>query len=240
MVERLTAAGRRPALAFEMIDADQRPALDAFLASGAGAEGLGDAVEWKKRGWPDWALYRPIAAAALQAGGPVLPANLTRELTRRIGRSEEPAELTARLGLATPLPAAQAEAMAEEIRGSHCNMLPEKAVPAMVRTQRARDGEMAAVLADLLVAGHRPAVLIAGTGHVRADRGAPARLAVLAPGTRMLAVAFVEVQAGETVPAAYAQAWGAATLPFSAVWFTPRIERADQCAEFEKHMKGKK
>lgn len=242
MVERLTAAGSRPAVAFEMIDADQRPALEAYLAAqaGDGAAGLGAAVEWSRRGWPDWALYRPIAAAVLKAGGPVLPASLPRELTRKISRAEEPAELAARLGLGTPLAAAAAAAMAEDIRASHCNMLPESAVAGMVRTQRARDAEMASVLADMLAAGHRPAVLIAGAGHVRTDRAAPARLDVLAPGTRTLAVAFIEVQPGEDDPAAYGQGFGTPRPPFSAVWFTPRSARADQCAEFEKHMKGKK
>jgi uncharacterized iron-regulated protein len=241
VVERLTVAGPRPAVAFEMIDADQRPALEAYLTAHPGdAAGLGAAVEWNRRGWPDWTLYRPIAAAVLKAGGPVRPASLPRDLTRKISRAEEPVELAARLGLDQPLATEDAAAMAEDIRASHCNMLPESAVAGMVRTQRARDAEMASVLAGLLAAGHRPAVLIAGAGHVRADRAVPPRLAALVPGARVLALAFVEVQPGEDDPAAYGQAFGAPRLPFSAVWFTPRSARADQCAEFAKHMKAKK
>ncbi|MGE5506285.1 MAG: ChaN family lipoprotein [Actinomycetota bacterium] len=242
VVRALAEAGRRPAVAFEMIDADQQPQVDAWLAGHPGdAAGLGEAVAWDKRGWPDWAMYRPIAEAALKAGQPIISANLPRTPTREISRGQETPETAARLGLDKPLDQPVAEAMAEEIRAGHCNMLPESAVPAMVRVQRARDASMAAAVAGLLA---RPqggtAVLIAGAGHVRADRGVPVRLQALAPGRSVLAVGFVEVQPGEAEPADYAAHFGAARLPFDAVWFTERTEREDPCGQMERHMRGKK
>ena len=49
----------------------------------------------------------------------------------------------------------------------------------------------------------------------------------------------MEVDSDEADPAAYAQAVGAKTLPFDAVWFTGRAEREDPCAQMERHMKKK-
>lgn len=227
MLARVMDGGRRPLVAFEMIDAGQEEALRRHLQANPGdAAGLGAALDWTKSGWPDWALYRPIAAAALTAGAPLAPANLSRDQVRAIARGEGGDALP-------PLPPDQQAIMENEIREGHCGMLPEAAVAGMVRVQRQRD----AVMADALARGVREgrgAVLIAGAGHVRADLGVPAALAARAPGSHSLALAFVEVKAGETTPAAYGD------LPYDAVWFTPRAEREDQCAAFKRHMERKK
>jgi uncharacterized iron-regulated protein len=242
VVAQLAAAGRRPSVAFEMIDSDQQAPLDAHLAAHpADAAGLGAAIDWSRHGWPDWVLYRPIAQAALSAGGVLKAANLTRELTRDVGRNTAPEAAAARLRLTEQPGEAEAAALSEEIKSSHCGMLPDTAVPAMVRIQRARDTEMALALAGLsAMPGAGTAVLIAGAGHVRSDRGVPARLKAVAPRLRPLSVGFIEVRAGETDPAGYAEAFGSERLPFDIVWFTPRAEREDQCAELEKHMQKKK
>lgn len=227
MLARVMEVERRPLVAFEMIDAGQEDALRRHLQSNPGdAAGLGAALDWAKSGWPDWALYRPIAAAALAAGAPLSPANLSREQVRAIARGETGDALP-------PLPADQQAIMEGDIRDGHCGMLPETAVASMVRVQRQRD----AVMADALARGVREsggAVLIAGAGHVRADHGVPVALAARAPGTRILALAFVEVKAGETTPAAYGD------LPYDAVWFTPRGEREDQCEALKRHLERKR
>ena len=52
----LGQAGRKPALAFEMLDVSQQSKVDASLASAPGdADALALAVDWAKSGWPDWA-----------------------------------------------------------------------------------------------------------------------------------------------------------------------------------------
>ncbi len=237
MVRRLGAAGRRPVTAFEMIDTDRQATLDAARSD---LTGLGDAVEWDKRGWPAWTLYRPIAEATVAAGGDLRAANLPAALTRQISRNAEPAEIAERFGLDVPLSPADAKAMTDEIRDSHCNLLPEAVIPAMVRVQRARDAAMAEVVADQAARPEiSPVVLIAGAGHARADRGVPTRLRMLVPGVTVLSIAFLEVEADETNPAAYAEGLGAKTLPFDAVWFTGRAEREDPCAQMERHVKKK-
>lgn len=223
MVRRITADGARPLVAFEMITPDQAPALRRHLAEHPGdADGLGAALAWEKSNWPDWALYRPIAAAALDADSPLAAANLGTA-----GIAEAKAD---KLAL-PPLPADQVTVMEQEIRDGHCGMLPESAVAPMVRIQRGRDAAMAAVLAEGVRANGQ-AVLIAGTGHTRRDHAVPAVLAIQAPQTRVFTLGFLEVRSGRDTPTAY-------ETPFDAVWFTPAAEREDMCAAFKRHMEKK-
>jgi uncharacterized iron-regulated protein len=233
------AAGKRPLVAFEMIDAGQSVALASHLATHPrDAAGLGPALGWDKSGWPDWNFYRPIAEAALTAGTSLAAGNLGKDETRAIAKGEVPARLAA-LGLDRPLDAATRQGMEAEIKAGHCDLLPDRALPAMVRVQRARDAHMARVLADG-IAAHGSAVLIAGSGHVRIDRAVPAHLTVMAPGKRVFAIAFAEVQPGMTEPVAYGEGYDADAPPFHALWFTPRAERENQCEVMRKHMEKKK
>jgi uncharacterized iron-regulated protein len=226
VLDGLIAAGRRPAVAFEMFTLEDAPRIARYLASGArSAAGLGDAVDWNRSGWPPWRLYQPIADRALAAGLPIVAANLAPAATRAVARQGlgalEPA-LVARLRLDRPLdPGARAQ-MVAEIRDAHCGHAPERMLEGMVAVQRARDAQMAERLASAEGDG---AVLIAGRGHVRKDRGVPASLAVLVPGARVASVAFVEVQPAATTPEAYEAA-------VDYVWFTPRVDDIDPCERF--------
>lgn len=233
----LAAAGRRPLLALEMVDTDRQAVLDQGIGTPAT---LGAALDWEKRGWPDWALYRPIVEAALAARGEVKAANLPQDLTRRIAKGEQGAEVDGRFGLDQPLPPAEEKARAADIREGHCNLLPDKAVPPMVQVQRARDAAMAEVMADQASRPEAgPVVLIAGAGHARTDRGVPARLRAMVPGVAMLSIGFVEVESAKTSPAAYGESFGTRTPPFDLIWFTGRATREDSCAMMAKHMRKK-
>lgn len=237
VVRELAAAGRRPVLALEMADTDHQATIDRNIGDPAG---LGAALDWEKRGWPDWALYRPIVEAALAARGEIKAANLPQDLTRRIAKGEQGADVDGRFGLDQPLAPADEKALSADIREGHCNLLPEKAVAPMVRVQRARDAAMAEVLADQASRPEAgPAVLIAGAGHVRADRGVPVRLGAMVPGIPMLTIGFLEVESAKTRPAAYGELYGAKLPPFDLIWFTGRAQRDDQCALMEKHMQKK-
>lgn len=237
LVRRLTADGDKPAIAFEMIDNTQAPALAAHLAAHPGdAAGLGAALDWAKSGWPDWdAHYRPVAQAGLDNGATLHAANLSRDDTKEIAKGGVPAAWAGRLGLERPQSPEDRQAMEVDIQNGHCGMLPDRALPAMVRVQRARDAVMARALADW-----PRAILIAGAGHVRADRAVPRHVADMAPGRAVLALAFVEVSADKRAPQDYAAVYDAERLPFDAVWFTARAERADPCESFRKHMEKKK
>jgi uncharacterized iron-regulated protein len=230
----LIAAGRRPAVAFEMLSHDEAPALaDHLAAAPTDAAGLGPAVGWTRRGWPAWAMYQPIAEAALGAGLAIVPANLPVAAARALTRGE-PAGLdagfAARYGLERSPAPAVATALAAEIREAHCGHAPEWLVPGMVAAQRARDARMAE---SLLTAGGDGAVLIAGAGHVRVDRGVPAFLRQAAPGIALASLAFVEVVPERAGPEAYA-AGSERRLPFDYVWFTPATDDTDPCVRFRR------
>jgi uncharacterized iron-regulated protein len=70
------------------------------------------------------------------------------------------------------------------------------------------------------------AILIAGGGHARRDRGVPYYLALEAPGATVASVLLREVRRGEESPERY----GADDGPFDYLWFTPRVSDEDPCA----------
>jgi uncharacterized iron-regulated protein len=211
----------------EMLDGDQAPALAEHLQRHpADAAGLGAAVGWNERGWPDWSIYAPIAEVALANGLPIVPADLTRaerQVTGRDGITALAEPTRARLQRAPRFDARQSASLAQELRDSHCGQLPEAALPRMSNVQWARDAHMAAAMADS-AAG---AVLIAGAGHVRSDRGVPWHLRHLAPWRSLVVIAFVEVDESKREVAAYALA-----EKFEYAWFTARVDDADPCARF--------
>jgi uncharacterized iron-regulated protein len=234
LLGQLIARGRRPAVGFEMFETTDAPAIARYLAAAPhDAAGLGDAVDWGRSGWPPWELYRPIAAAALEAGLPIVATNLPRGVARTLSRQGvagvDPA-LAARLGLDHPLSPERLAPLATEIRDAHCGQIPESMLAGMVAAQRARDAQIARSLVEAATADG--GLLIAGAGHVRTDRGVPIVLAALVPGARVLSVAFVEVDDDRRDPGGYAARFGVTVLPFDFVWFTPRVEDRDPCERF--------
>lgn len=232
------AAGRRPLVAVEMITPEKDAVLRRQLAEHPkDVDGLGEALDWANSQWPQWSFYRPIFAEALGASLTLRPANLPNDLVRSLARRQEVPEGTRRhYRLDQPVDPAVVEAMAQEIRADHCDQLPEKVVPGMVDVQRARDVAMAlAMTADAL----NGAVLIAGDGHTRTDRGVPVQVAALAPGRPIFSLGFLEVDGDESDPVAYGDSFDAARPPFDAVWFTPRFSDKDPCAGMAEFMKKK-
>ena len=234
LVRALLATGRRPAVAFEMFTDDDAPAIARQLAvAPRDAAGLAGAVDWKRSGWPDWAHYQPIAQAALDFDLPIVAANLAPATARALARGQRAAlaeDFAARYALDRPMPGGAHAALTAEIREAHCGHLPAERIEGMVLAQRARD----ATLADrmLTVAGDG-AVLIAGNGHVRNDRGVPAYLRARDPMATVAVLAPLEVRDGATRPAEYTAAFDGG-LPYDWVWFTPRTDAADPCKGFRR------
>ena len=224
IIEALVMAGRRPAVAFEMIRADQADALARHLAAAPGdAHGLGDALDWRRSGWPAWSMYEPIAEAALRARVPLVAANLSEAMVaslRRGGLDALDPGVVTRLHLDRPLPDEVRARLVSELREGHCGHLPERGVDNLVASQRARDAHMAAAMRD---AGGDGAVLIAGAGHARRDMGVPRML----PDADVVSVAFLEVRRDMTSPT---------VLPFDYVWFTPRVDDQDPCERFRREL----
>lgn len=229
-------------VAFEMLSPDQQETLDKFYGRNAKVPrprtpaDFGRIVKWEQSGWPDFKIYEPIVAAALDAQLQIVAANPSRDETRRTAReglAALAAGEAARLALEVPLGDAQSSDLADEIRESHCGMLPAQQLPAMSLVQRLRDARMADAL--LSVGEWKGAFLIAGNGHVRQDRGAPwylARRGIAAD--QVVSVMHVEVTAGKTRIEDYVE--GGAETAADYVVLTPRQTRPDACEEMRRQM----
>lgn len=240
LLRAILATGRRPALAFEMLDVSQQKAVDASIAKAPrDADALGKAVGWDRSGWPPFKWYRPIFVAGLDAGLPIVATNFSRAQLREVykkGRESLPEAVRTRLAREEPLPPRVLKALRDEMAESHCGDLPESMVDPLVLSQRARNAEIAVRLEE---AGKgRGAVLVTGKAHARTDRGVPTIVARDEPGKKIVTVAFSEVDPGVTDPAAYHDdEEDAGPAPWDFVVFTPGAQREDPCVAFRAHMK---
>ena len=218
----LVGAGRRPAVVWEMVSRDRQPAIEAW-ASGprrTDPDAFAEAVAWAESGWPDWALYRPIAAVAVQAGLEMIAGNPDRAPTRAVGRgglSALAAERRTAWGLDTPVPEVVRTVQLEAVFNGHCQLMPRERLAPMVDVQLLRDASMAAAMA----AAPDGAVLIAGRGHVRGDVGVPLFLERLRPDARIVTVGLTE---GPNRPG-----------PFDWTRGFPAVDRPDPCEALRKH-----
>ena len=207
----LEAMARRRAqgsLLLEMLaPAQQAPveAVQASIAKGDRPTNLTMQLNWQK-GW-DWSLYGPLVKYALAQPYPLLQANLDPDEIRSIYR-ERP-EISG-----PPAAAEVQQALLEQIRRSHCEMLPDSQLPAMLAVQQQRDRRMA----ERIQAAPAPAMLLAGVFHVRRDVGVPLHLGADMGRERTKVLILAEV--GERVQADQADF----------VWFTPKQPEKDYCA----------
>lgn len=182
------------------------------------ADALGNAG-FDRAGW-QWPTHAPLFEGLARAGIPAAGGNIGRELARRLvreGPSALPAALAAPLSEA-PLAADAQGALDADLLHSHCGQLPASRIPGMRLAQRARDAAMATTL---LAASGRPAVLLAGNGHLRSDYGVPVLLKHLRPGARILSIGFIEDDRPD--PDAHL---------YTHVWRTAPTSRNDPCAGF--------
>ena len=230
------ALGRKPAVVMEMIARDKEPALRAYLASpGANAAGLGTALDWEARGWPEWKMYQPVAETALRLKLPIHAGDIDKPTLKSVGRKGLDALETGRrstLLLEKPLGAPLQKALLDELYDSHCELVPRNAMRPMLGVQRLRD----AVLTDSLLnaAASGSAILIAGNGHARTDRAVPWYLSRRVPQAKIVTVLLLEVEKQAKTPQDLAPAGPGGGVAADYVWFTPRAEREDQCEALRK------
>lgn len=240
IIEVLTRAGRRPAVVFEMIPASLQAELDRYLQEGSkDVVRLGAFLGWSERGWPDWTIYQPIAEAALSANLPFLGGALDNDTTRAISKSDpSQAKLILDLKLDQPVRPEIVAALGKEIDAGHCNLLPETAIKPMIMVQRAKDAQMAKIA--LAAARKEGAVLIAGSGHVRKDWAVPSFIKQQLPDASILSIAFFEVAPERNSPADYVETIAGLGAPYDFIYFTPKADLIDRCAEMAEQMKAMK
>ncbi len=219
--------GENVAVGFEQLDSAQAAGLDEALASDEPLAALPGAVAWADAGWPPWALYEPVFAAALAQGRRIVPLSFPRREAFAVAEAGFsavlPPEALAALDPASLFDAAAQAALEEELADAHCGRLPPEMLPAMATVQVARDAHMAWRQA---AAGGR-GVLVLGAGHARRDRAVPRFLERLRPEARIAVVIFVERRPDARFPDDYPEAQpGFADF----VALAEAAERPDPCA----------
>jgi uncharacterized iron-regulated protein len=238
LLQEITAEGvgqrPRPGLVFEHIRADQAAGIEAFKdfdLRAARKGNVGDLfrfLDWKSSGWPDQEIFAPLFSAVLGTRLAILPGHPPRAAVRDVARNGLTALETTeskRLNLDAALPEPFQDALLGELEGSHCGMMPKSAFRNMAMAQRYRDAHMADALV-LATEMNGSAILFAGNGHVRTDRGVPYywRERKDKP---VAAVMLVEHEAGNIdIPRAPDGTWAA-----DYVILTARAKRTDPCEE---------
>jgi len=194
-------------LLLEMLTPNQQAKVDAARQAKYAAADLPAALAWQE-GW-DWNLYGPIVRFALSQPYPLLAANLDDSEIRAFYRN--PPALNGPRSNALSVK----KTLLGQISESHCGLLPESQMPAMLTIQQQRDRRMA----ERMLAAPTPAILLAGAWHARKDVGVPLHLldlgAAEAPTVLMLA------EQGDAVTAAMADY----------VWYTPATPKPDYCEQ---------
>ncbi|WP_166363966.1 ChaN family lipoprotein [Pseudomonas akapageensis] len=208
-------AAQRPqgSLLMEMINPDQQAKVDAAQAATRAGQPPADpyqALAWQAN-W-DWSLYGALVTYALRQPYPLMSANLDRAQIMQIYKQRP--LLT---GEASTTKQVQATLL-DDIRESHCGLLPESQMPAMLAVQQQRDRRMA----ERLLAAPQPAVLLAGAFHVRKDLGVPLHLKDLGAGEGNAVLILAEV--GKPVTAESADY----------VWYTAAQPEQDHCAKLRR------
>lgn len=208
-------AAQRPqgSLLLEMLNPDQQPRVDqvrAELGAGQTPSDLLQALAWQ-RGWA-WSQYGPLVQHALRQPYPLLAANLDRSEVMAI-YTQVP-QLSGAASTAVPV----REALLKQIRRSHCDLLPENQLPAMLAVQQQRDRRMA----EALLAAPTPSLLIAGAFHVRRDLGVPLHLMDLRARSESAVLILAEV--GSELSAEQADY----------LWLTPAQPAQDHCASLRR------
>lgn len=194
----------------EMLNPDQQNKVDQAQKTARAGQAITDpfdALAWQP-GW-DWSLYGPLVLHQLRQPYPLLAANLDRAEIMQIYR-QRPALEGERSGAVKVQ-----ERLLADIRESHCGLLPDSQLPAMLAVQQQRDRRMA----EALLAAPQPSLLLAGAFHARKDLGVPLHLADLGAQSGNAVLILAEV--GRSVDASMADY----------VWFTAAQPEQDHCAK---------
>ncbi|MFD1341679.1 ChaN family lipoprotein [Litorisediminicola beolgyonensis] len=207
------------ALVFEMLTEEQAGRVTPELVGDEA--GLEATLGWNDSGWPDFAMYYPIFAAApdAQVFGAAVPREAARSAMETGGAAAFAGDAT-RFGLTEALLPEDQERREDLQRAAHCDALPEELLPSMVEIQRLRDAELARVALAALEASGGPVVVITGNGHARLDWGAPAVLKRAAPEVSVASFGQGETGSGDPDGG------------FDLVEIAPDVDRGDPCEAF--------
>lgn len=181
------------------------------------------------KGWR-WPLHEPLFSAVRENDLPLAGGNITREVARnavRQGPTALPADLNTLISQ-YPLEATVQATLDDDLLRSHCGQLPGTMLEGLRLAQRARD---AAMFDSLQKSPNRPAILLAGNGHVRLDYGVPSFLRQFHPESAFISIGFIESDDTETL------AFTDYRNQYDYLWVVGKTEREDPCLTFKKNDK---
>ena len=225
-------SGDEPALMMEQLDASSQPILDQALAGEDRDVVLNNVTALIK--FSDTQFYTPLLEIAIDKKLPVIAANVPNQYLRPViwdGYEAYDADELKRLMIEDVWNERRQEYLARNMGGAHCGQLREELRVGLTRSQRLRD----ALMTDSAVASvDRGVVAIVGSSHARHDIGLPLYFAARAPTSQILSIGFVEVTKNANDPSAYNRVSATGEAPYDVMWFTPRMDREDPCANFDK------
>ncbi len=216
----LVADSAPQAIVFEMLSEAQAALITPDMMMKPDV--LAETVNWADSGWPDFAMYAPIFAAAPDAV--VFGAHVPRDQTRMAAFEGVEAVFpdAERFGLLDPV-SQDEQSQREALQlAAHCDALPEEMLPVMVNIQRLRDAALARAVDQAVAQDMTPVVVITGNGHARTDWGAPRVLRDVLPDLTIKALG--QGEDGSSVQGT-----------FDLVEMTTGVDRADPCAAFLKN-----
>ncbi len=223
------AAGTKPALMMEQLDADSQPVLDQALAGSNRDDVLDNVTKLVK--FADWQAYQPLLLTAINNGMSVIAANVSNQKLQPVvwrGYAAYDVDELKRLGVEAVWNDSRQNYLVTRMGGAHCGKLREGLSEGLSRSQRLRD----ALMVDSAMGSIENGLVgIVGSSHARRDIGLPLYFSVRAPSARVLSIAFIEVSPDVADPRVYEQDSATGEVPFDVVWFTPRVERIDPCAD---------
>ncbi len=238
---------KAPAIIFEHIRADQQDAVDSVAAGAAkqplpaSVNRLFAALSWSTSGWPDQKIFEPLFSTVLEARFPIFAGDPPSAIVNKIsikGLDAMPMAERKRFQATAPLSPALQDALLTELEASHCGLMPKARFANMAVAQRYRDSHLALALS---AAGAKTgsAVLLAGNGHARTDRGVPSFFGHEGLRGKPTSVMLIEVEDGQNDARDYVPRDPNGEPAVDIIIFTPSAERKDPCVElrakFSKH-----
>jgi len=224
-------SGAHPALMMEQLDAASQPIIDQAMAGIQSEEVLNNVTALIK--FSDWQFYSPLLAIAVNNRLPIIAANVPNQYLQPViwkGYSAYDADELKRLEVEAVWNEQRQNYLAANMGGAHCGQLRDELRLGLTRSQRLRD----ALMADSAIASiSRGVVGIVGSSHARRDIGLPLYFAARDPSARVFSIGFVEVT-DNSDPKVYNADSATGEAPFDVMWFTPRMQREDPCANFVK------
>lgn len=201
--------------------AEHLSAPDSVTFSGSTLESL-VASGFNPEAWA-WPLHAPLFDAVRASGASVIGGNLPKGFSKDIFKNRQQAFSPQALHVyqQSTLSDTARQSLDQDLINGHCGQLPEQYLEPMRMVQRATDISMAIALIK-----NKPALLVAGNGHVRKDYGVPQVLAATDSALKIVSIGFYEQS-----PDMRDELQSLSTK-YDLVWFTEPTKRENPCENF--------